>query len=452
MIHRRPVGIVLSAALIFLVKTIPCFGILPDDAIVRILAYTNDGKVSVGTGSLISSDGRILTCYHVIRDSKAIEIYYKSKKIPLNVRVFSISADYDLAILKMDSFPAGQQFLQLSEVAPSDLSPNSKAVGFPAVTTFNLQDLNIHSTSRSYVSSTGLRTNDGRALFRGDIDLITFEMVIYGGVSGAPIISNGRIVGIISGSWLEGGSLGWAIPEKYVNLGETKVVDQLPREVRSWPALSLTSDALPLKRSGASLTVPLVYALVEYAAALRDMKQTCARELENASQLKVILESELEQANAAETARGATFVVSTDPSLIASLNDVRIPGMLISHSRCTNAFNIIHEDGDQLTRELSIYVDTILPNPKTKKVLEITLTRESKVTGLLRELDTADEGATFAASSSATIGDYQNALTTDLRILVEKDPGAIYQALVDSLDGYYQTIDDLLAAQPNQKL
>ena len=43
-------------------------------------------------------------------------------------------------------------------------------------------------------------------------------VVCYNGLSGGPVISKGGVVGVLSGSFAQSGTIAWAIPAKYASV------------------------------------------------------------------------------------------------------------------------------------------------------------------------------------------------------------------------------------------
>lgn len=96
-------------------------------------------------------------------------------------------------------------------------------------------------TKTSSIESTTITNSKGFKLFSKNIQVIPFDVTVYGGMSGAPVISNDKIIGVLSGSLDEGGSIAWAIPIKYVK-DKMRLVNKLPRNI-SWPELTLMNNA-----------------------------------------------------------------------------------------------------------------------------------------------------------------------------------------------------------------
>jgi Trypsin-like peptidase domain len=150
-------------AVVFLrAHTASCLTDLPSDAVVRITAKRADNRTPVGTGTLISGDGSVLTSYHVIRESIEIKVAHKSQNDPYEVvRILSILPDYDLAILKIDSFPSDQAYLELSAVSPSGFSNHVTAWGYPANFGYSLWSLRTDGVDQQWTKASTLRTLNG---------------------------------------------------------------------------------------------------------------------------------------------------------------------------------------------------------------------------------------------------------------------------------------------------
>ena len=82
--------------------------------------------------------------------------------------------------------------------------------------------------------------SEGKGIFKKSINVISIEANIYGGVSGAPLLYGRLVVGIISGSLNEGGTLAWAIPVEY--LASMEPYGKVPKVIDPWPRLALISE------------------------------------------------------------------------------------------------------------------------------------------------------------------------------------------------------------------
>ena len=186
-------------------------------------------KVSgVGSGFFISSDGYILTNYHVVKNAVKISIFdingkeYKSKKIGVDPRT-------DLALLKVEE--KNLPYIELGDSNDVEVGEWVLAIGNPFY-----QDLSV---------TAGIISAKGRQLGAADIeDFLQTDAAINRGNSGGPLINmNGKVIGINSAIIAPtGGSvgIGFAIPS---NLAK-KVVEDLKtkgRVVRGFLGVNIQS-------------------------------------------------------------------------------------------------------------------------------------------------------------------------------------------------------------------
>lgn len=145
-----------------------------------------------GSGTIISSDGYILTNFHVTGGEKSLKIKTHTGEI-LQGSLVKSNKDYDMALLKVD----GKNFscLPLAEnnyaAEPGD---NIYAVGTPLDQQFS------QSVSKGVIS--GIRKINGISFFQTDVTLNS-------GNSGGPILNEkGQIIGVVtmkmSGKGIEG--------------------------------------------------------------------------------------------------------------------------------------------------------------------------------------------------------------------------------------------------------
>lgn len=231
-----------------------------NDTIVRINAMKSDRRGELGTGFFISSKGHIITCYHVIENSKRIEVYgsFGEKKI---AKLVKYSNDNDIALLKVDG--NNYDYLDVNYSENGYLDKSGTVIGHP--NGIVNQHISTDFTSDSYISSLKFLSTQGKPLFQRNIDLLPLDITIYGGMSGAPVLVKKEVVGIISGSINQGGSLAWAIPIKYANnmsaiSGGTKSTIGLPGlslMSKRWRAplrsVKITNNNIKLNRASTKL-------------------------------------------------------------------------------------------------------------------------------------------------------------------------------------------------------
>ena len=101
-----------------------------------VLIMTED---SLGSGSLISSDGHILTNKHVVGESKTVGVFFKPDKDTQKVakeslligKVVKIDDLTDLAIVKVDRIPLGRKPVKLGTEGDIGIGLDVHAIGHP---------------------------------------------------------------------------------------------------------------------------------------------------------------------------------------------------------------------------------------------------------------------------------------------------------------------------------
>jgi len=137
--------------------------------------------IGSGTGFIITRDGYIVTCYHVIQDADTIEAVSGSQEY--QAQVIRIDPYNDLALLKIDgAFPA----MSFSSDRSSRMGQKVFTIGYPNP---NLQGANAKYTEGAINSLTG---------FQDDIRLYQISIPVQPGNSGGALLDeNGNICGVI---------------------------------------------------------------------------------------------------------------------------------------------------------------------------------------------------------------------------------------------------------------
>src|SRR5215469_1375825 len=202
----------MSLLCIGLIIYIICPCVQGQEAVVRIYATLNNGR-SQGSGFFTSNDGQIITAYHVVQGASAIEVRSEKLGTFTNIRVDSISPDYDLAVLKV--LNSGETpFVNLSDYAPG-IQDDLQVQGYPVGAPYQL--IRTSATRPGFVETSEYNNMRGEKLFAWNIQVIPLGAMVFPGMSGGPVIYRNRVLGILSGSYVQGGSMAWAIPAKYVS-------------------------------------------------------------------------------------------------------------------------------------------------------------------------------------------------------------------------------------------
>ena len=173
----------------------------------------NTDTVSTGSGFAISSDGKIVTNYHVVDEAQTISVTdYNGKTYPV-VRVLAFDEELDLAVLEI-----------AAETNPAEL---------------NYADYETGSSIYALGSSIGLTGTFSPGMISAKARRLEGERVIYiqhtapisHGNSGGPLLDDcGRVLGV-NVAYFEGGqNLNLAIPVRYLDeldFGNPMTVAQL---------------------------------------------------------------------------------------------------------------------------------------------------------------------------------------------------------------------------------
>ena len=172
----------------------------------NIWGQTVSNAVS-GSGFVISSDGYVLTNYHVVKDVSNITVFF-SDGTSYDATVVGGEEDNDIAVLKIDA--ADLQPVVLGDSSSIEVGENVYAIGNPlGELTFTLTGGLVSAKDRSVTTSDGTVMN-----------MIQTDTAINSGNSGGPLFDQyGQVVGIVSAK-LSGSSsssssvegLGFAIP------------------------------------------------------------------------------------------------------------------------------------------------------------------------------------------------------------------------------------------------
>ena len=148
--------------------------------------------VGAGSGFVYDSNGHIITNYHVVEGSNAVEVRFTSGYMAY-ATVIGIDTDSDLAVIKVD-VPANELFpLPLGDSDLLKVGQTVIAIGNP----FGLEStMTVGIISALGRTLEAIRTSsDGAAFSAGDI--IQTDAAINPGNSGGPLFNiNGEVIGI----------------------------------------------------------------------------------------------------------------------------------------------------------------------------------------------------------------------------------------------------------------
>jgi S1-C subfamily serine protease len=188
---------------------------------------------SSGTGFAISSNGYIVTNYHVIENAKSIEVKGINGNFTgkLSAKVVVSDEKNDLAIIKIED----SRFTTLGTIpynfrkGVADVGENIFVLGYPLTTTMGEE---VKLTNGIVSSRTG---------FKGDISLYQISAPVQPGNSGGPLFDkNGNLLGVINAKHSYAENAGYAIKVSYL----ISLMDLLPVTINQPPVNSLNSKIL----------------------------------------------------------------------------------------------------------------------------------------------------------------------------------------------------------------
>lgn len=172
---------------------------ITNPAIVMITTVTSNGG-SLGSGFLVSSDGTIVTNYHVIKDAQGLGVKFaQDKELITNVSVIKTDAIRDIALLRITT-PVNITPLTMGNSDQITVGERVVAIGNPKGFSNTVSD--------GLVSA--VRDTDG-------IKQIQISVPISPGSSGGALINmRGEVIGITTSSYDQAQNLNFAIPINYV--------------------------------------------------------------------------------------------------------------------------------------------------------------------------------------------------------------------------------------------
>jgi S1-C subfamily serine protease/HEAT repeat protein len=159
-------------------------------------------ETGTGTGFVVSPDGHLVTCAHVIQGADKIDVQIGGKSY--SATVVSVEADDDLAILKIDA--SGLTRLPLADSSKVRLGEEVRAIGFPLST----------------VLGDGIKVT--RGIVAGIVDRdegkrFQIDAAVNPGNSGGPVVNDrGQVLGVASSKLIgmELTRVGFCVPAQRV--------------------------------------------------------------------------------------------------------------------------------------------------------------------------------------------------------------------------------------------
>ncbi|MEP3482151.1 MAG: trypsin-like peptidase domain-containing protein [Fuerstiella sp.] len=165
-------------------------------------ALPDEVQSGTGTGFVVSSNGFLITCHHVVEDATSVEVILNGKT---HVgRVVAVNKDQDLALVKIDVNNLAS--VSLADSGRVQLAEDVRAIGFP------LTDLLGQGLKVTRGTISGINDDPEGRRFQIDAN-------INPGNSGGPLFNErGQVIAINSAKLISGSSIssvGFSVPVNY---------------------------------------------------------------------------------------------------------------------------------------------------------------------------------------------------------------------------------------------
>lgn len=178
------------------------------DSVVIIDVVLPNGT-SMGTGIVTTTDGYIVTNYHVVDDAEEISVRFYGETKPVSAKLIGYKEIDDIAVIKVD-----RKDLKAAVYAKSSecrVGERVYAVGTPEGDEFGW------SVTQGIISSADreIKIYDDEGILEKKMKVIQTDASVNPGNSGGPLInSKGQVVGIITLKLSESAGMGFAIPSE----------------------------------------------------------------------------------------------------------------------------------------------------------------------------------------------------------------------------------------------
>jgi serine protease Do len=197
----------------------------------RPFGFPGSGR-GMGSGFILTSDGYIVTNYHVVESASQIQVTLGDER-KFAARVVGVDAQTDLALIKVEA--TGLPRVEFGNSAAVQVGDWVIAIGNPLGLT--------HSVTAGIISAKGRNIFNEKNLAYGEF--LQTDAAINPGNSGGPLFDlQGKVVGVNSAVISKGQGIGFAVPSNLV----VKVVTQLRehgRLIRGWLGVTIQEVAAP---------------------------------------------------------------------------------------------------------------------------------------------------------------------------------------------------------------
>lgn len=167
-------------------------------------------KIGGGSGFIVSEDGLVLTCRHVVSEPEADYTVILEPKKRYSAQILAADPLTDIAVLKINA--KNLPYLELGDSDKIELGETVVAIGNPLGEFHDTLSTGIVSGLSRKIQAVGLLSRQVESL-RG---LIQTDAAINPGNSGGPLVDiEGRVIGINTAMVMGAQNIGFAIPINY---------------------------------------------------------------------------------------------------------------------------------------------------------------------------------------------------------------------------------------------
>lgn len=143
---------------------------------------------SLGSGVIISADGKILTAAHVVHSVDKIRVEILGFE-PLTATVLASSVAADVALIQLDHVPEGLKVAKMGDSESVETGDRVMVIGAP----YGLE----HTLTVGFISSRRSPDENNNAVT--EVEYFQTDAAINSGNSGGPMFDdNGKVIGIVS--------------------------------------------------------------------------------------------------------------------------------------------------------------------------------------------------------------------------------------------------------------
>ncbi|PIE89470.1 MAG: hypothetical protein CR997_10905 [Acidobacteria bacterium] len=170
-------------------------------------------RVSAGSGVIVSSQGHIITNYHVVEDAESLKVTLNDERV-FDAELVGYDEEIDMAVLRIEA--DGLFYAELGDSSDIRVGEWVIAIGSP---------LGYRYTVTQGIISALNRGNSVR--LNAIENYIQTDAAINFGNSGGPLINmKGEVIGINSAISYGGQNIGFAIPVNLIKASYTQIIDK----------------------------------------------------------------------------------------------------------------------------------------------------------------------------------------------------------------------------------